>query len=200
MQSNQKVHEWRLHDARNTPHQELGHHADRIRDVQWTGGVLWRREGSVRGRTISRATAPLSFALRPSPSRASPPPHSRLLCDLVLVVAQLLEELQRVILAYMCVKLKCVCMCVTVWVHFGSILGPFWVHFGSILGPFWVHCGSIVGPLWVHFGSILGPIVGPLWVHCGSIVGPLWVHCGSIVGPFWVHFGPLWPFCLLSEW
>ena len=30
----------------------------------------------------------------------------------------------------------CVHMCVTVWVHFGSILGPFWVHFGSILGPF----------------------------------------------------------------
>ena len=45
----------------------------------------------------------------------------------------------RVILAY---------MCVTVWVHFGFILGPFWVHFGSILGPFWVHFGSILGPFW----------------------------------------------------
>ena len=48
----------------------------------------------------------------------------------------------------------CACMCVTVWVHFGSILGPFWVHFGSILGPFWVHFGSILGPFWVHFGSM----------------------------------------------
>ena len=59
---------------------------------------------------------------------------------------------------------KCVYMCVTVWVHFGSILGPFWVHFGFIMGPFWVHFGSILGPFWVHFGSILGPF----WVHIGS--------------------------------
>ena len=51
---------------------------------------------------------------------------------------------------------KCVYMCVTVWVHFGSILGPLWVHFGSIFGPFWFHFGSILGPF-VHFGSILGP-------------------------------------------
>ena len=37
MQKNQKVHEWRLRDARNSPHKELGHHADRVRDVQWSG-------------------------------------------------------------------------------------------------------------------------------------------------------------------
>ena len=36
---------------------------------------------------------------------------------------------------------KCVYMCVTVWVHFGSILGPFWVHFGSNWGPIGVHLG-----------------------------------------------------------
>ena len=44
---------------------------------------------------------------------------------------------------------KCVCVCVKLWVHFGSI----WVHFGSI----WVHFGSILCPFWVHFVSILGP-------------------------------------------
>ena len=46
---------------------------------------------------------------------------------------------------------KCVYMCVTVWVCFGSILGPFWVHSGSILGPFWVHFGSILGPFCLLF-------------------------------------------------
>ena len=31
----------------------------------------------------------------------------------------------------------CAYTCVNVWVHFGSILGPFWVHFGSILIIVW---------------------------------------------------------------
>ena len=76
----------------------------------------------------------------------------------------------------------CAYMCVSVWVHFGSILGPFWVHFGSILGPFWVHFGSILGPF-------LGPFLGPMGVQWGSIWGMFCVHFGSILGPF----------CLLSE-
>ena len=40
---------------------------------------------------------------------------------------------KRVILACMCVKPQMRYMCVTVWVHFGSILGPSWVHFAYCL-------------------------------------------------------------------
>ena len=50
------------------------------------------------------------------------------------VASQVVQLVDRVILAHLCVKFH---------VHFGSILGPFWDHFGSILGPFWVHFGTI---------------------------------------------------------
>ena len=121
---------------------------------------------------------PTSFAQGP-PTLSSPHPSGS-----TIDFGQLrFWPISRVILAHMCVRLWCASVCVTVWVHFGSILCPFCVHLVSILCPFGFRLGSTWGP----FGVRVGSMWGPFGVHSGSIRGPFGVHSGSIRGSFWVH-------------